>query len=144
MTRADPLDIAKRTKRKPTKIGAWDCGGMRMNVRGEWFHATGTVRSGGGSIRIRKTFDVRTSREKEPAAERECRRPASEVRAQVGGVRKSVAPLHAKRLRGWMKDKSVLGYLIADAECRRQIVEDRASVPVRGVSNNPDEDRGAA
>lgn len=101
MTQSNSADIAKRTKRKPTKIEPWDCGSMRITARGDWFHATGTISAGGGSIRIRKTLDVRATKGNKPEAERESRRLESEARARLGGgvVRKSVATLVAERFK---------------------------------------------
>lgn len=37
----------------------------------------------------------------------------------------------AKRQGGWRNTRSILGYLIDDAEYQREIVEDRAGIPTR-------------
>ena len=43
----------------------------------------------------------------------------------------------AKRQGGWKSLKSVLGYMIADAEYQRRLVEDRAAVPAVGRQRDP-------
>jgi hypothetical protein len=90
----------KRPRKSSAKIEPWQCGGLRISARGGTFHATGTIRVGQRSCRVRETLSVVASKDEKVAAERETRRVEARVRAELGGgvVRKSVATLVAERL----------------------------------------------
>jgi hypothetical protein len=85
--------------RKKPQIQPWDCEGLQISVRGTTFHATGTLRVGKRSRRIRETLGVIAAKDKKPDAEREARKITARVRAELGGgvARKGVATLVADR-----------------------------------------------
>ena len=116
MTRADPVKTLK-PKPKQAKIGAWDCGSLRISVRGKWFRATGTISVGDRSVRVRKGLGVLATKENKPEAERVARRIEADERAKLGGsiVKKSVATLVAERFRSHIgpSDRRILRDLTA-------------------------------
>src|ERR1700688_753630 len=109
--------MAEPSERRSAPPSAWECEGLRISVRGSTFHATGTVRVGSASKRVRQTLGVNAARERKDAAEREVRRIVGQVRAELGGgvVRKSVATLVAERLQSGIgpSDRRILEDLTA-------------------------------
>jgi site-specific recombinase XerD len=95
----------------------WECEGLRISVHGSTFHATGTVRVGSASKRVRQTLGVNAAREHKDAAEREVRRIVGQVRAELGGgvARKAVATLVAERFKAHIgpSDRRILEDLTA-------------------------------
>jgi hypothetical protein len=143
-------------------IKPWDCEGLRISVRGKTFHATGTLRVGQQSERVRETLGITAAKENKDAAEKEARGIVGRVRARLGGgvARKAVATLVAERVKAhigpsdrrilqeftarftvrilwdippaeiinFVEDpRSIHGYLIADAEFQRAVIEERGS-----------------
>jgi site-specific recombinase XerD len=88
-------------QRSKPAIKPWDCEGLRISVRGKTFHATGTLRVGHQSERVRETLGTIAARENKDAAEKEARGIVSRVRARLGGgvARKAVATLVAERVK---------------------------------------------
>jgi hypothetical protein len=109
--------MAKPSERRSAPPSAWECEGLRISVRGSTLHATGTVRVGSASKRVRQTLGVNAARERKDAAEREVRRIVGQVRAELGGgvARKSVATLVAERLQSGIgpSDRRILEDLTA-------------------------------
>jgi site-specific recombinase XerD len=122
MSGAETPIVAKRTKRKPTKIAAWDCGNLRIKVRGGWFHATGTIIGESGKERVREALSVRGTKENKPDAEREARRVEAKTRAKLGGgvVKKSIATLVAERFQSHIgpSDQRILRELTKEFRTR--------------------------
>jgi site-specific recombinase XerD len=89
----------KNARKSTPKIEAWNCEGLRINVRGTAFHAAGTVRVGNQSRRVRETLHVIAAKENRSEAERAARAVIGRIRAELGGgvARKSVATLVAER-----------------------------------------------
>ncbi len=90
----------KSPRKSKQQIEPWDCEGLRISVRGTTFHATGTVRVGKRSMRLRQTLGVGANKENRGEAEREARKIVGRIRSQLGGgvVRRAVATLVAERL----------------------------------------------
>ena len=110
-------------RRKATEaIEPWNCDGLRISVRGPNFRATGTLRVGKRSQRIRETLGVTASKANRDEAERETRKVASRVRAELGGgvVRKAVATLVAERFQAAIgpSDRRILTDLVARFKVR--------------------------
>lgn len=105
------------TKNPKPKIDPWDCDGLRISVRGAWFHATGTLRVGQRSERVRETLGVAAAKNNKDAAEREARAIAARVRSKLGGgvAHKAVSTLVAERFKAHIgpSDKRILTELTA-------------------------------
>ncbi|HEY3745529.1 MAG TPA: hypothetical protein VGL17_04765, partial [Gemmatimonadaceae bacterium] len=85
----------------PKKIAPWKCDGLRISVRGSTFHATGTLRVGQASERIRESLKVAAVKGNKSQAEKETRALAQRVRSELGGgvPRKAVSTLVAERFK---------------------------------------------
>jgi site-specific recombinase XerD len=98
--------------RKKPQIQPWDCEGLQISVRGTTFRATGTLRVGQRSERVRKTLGVPAAKDNMSKAESEARRIADRVRAKLGGgvTRKAVATVVADRFKAHIgpSDKRIL------------------------------------
>jgi hypothetical protein len=121
---ADPFAAGVRPggRVKPVKgntapIKPWLCEGLRISVRGRTFHATGTVRVGLGSQRIRTTLKIPATKENKGEAEREVRSVVARARHKLGGgvVRKAVSTLVAERFESYIgpSDRRILQDLTA-------------------------------
>jgi hypothetical protein len=102
---------------KPKSIRAWKCSGLTISVRGQTFHASGTLRTGGRSQRVRETLEVPASRNNITLAEAAARRVAERVLAELGGgvARRAVSVLVAQRFEQHIgpSDKRILEDLTA-------------------------------
>jgi hypothetical protein len=99
--------------RKPKQqIKPWSYEGLRITTRGTKFHATGTLRVGKKSERVRETLGVVAANENKSEAERQTRKILERVRAGLGGgvARKAVATLVADRFKRYVgpSDKRIL------------------------------------
>lgn len=112
----------KSPRKTKLQIQPWTCEGLQISVRGDTFHCAGTLRVGKRSERVRETLGVPATKDNKSNAEREARRVAGRVRAELGGgvVRKSVATLVAERFHSHIgpTDRLILKHFTAEFTTR--------------------------